>query len=595
MPATLLSFATIAALTASSTTGLSDGDLAHVTDTNRGGYFRWNPSDLANRVVWETTGYVCVFYAPDSDIDGSSGAWVRQAYYDGDAISIKWAGAVGDGTTDNKNAIQAAMLFAARSTGSLFAPAGIYRTAGRLEFDHGSDNIRGIEFTGVMPSVTVGASPNVPATGTWLHFDHLDYGITFRDDEAPGNSNKFFRLSKLGFCRSQPTPATSWTPVAHNADIRVEYSVIAEDLVHLNSTKGYHVRSAGTLQVSRVRGQFFNIGFEVERSSDVQRFHDIHAWPYWSADANVIGYTIDNLITVKARRADGLKVSDLFSIYHHRLALLKDESGDLSGAAGFSFERCYSDGAGGGIEIQCDHYRAYGSITDFLHNCDASLRGTGPAIHIHGSQATNITILDHEVTRAMDECLLVDGAAHTVIYLPRRLAAWNRSASSHASIKADGGATIELLRIPDTDGNGSLYSTGSNGVITFPTRFALNRSAASAAGFLSRRFTVANDTVATYAMPKGDYSGNISISPVSSPSNDNPAIIFWARATANPVISKLVSTPANPTNFVLTTGALTGTSGAVGNVTMSVHTDGLLYIENRSGSSRSYNLTLFGG
>jgi len=464
-----------------------------------------------------------------------------------------------------------------------------------MEFDHSDFDIRGIDFEGVMPSATIGSGPNTPATGTWLHFDHSDYGISFRDDEVPGNSNKFFRLSKLGFCRSQPTPAPAWTPAAHNADIRVEYSVIVEDLMHLNSTKGYHIRSAGTLQASRVRGQFFSCGFEVERSSDVQRFHDIHAWPYWSTDVNVIGYTIDNLITIKVRRADGLKVSDLFSIFHHRLALLKDENGDLSGAAGFSFERCYSDGAGGGIELLCDYYRAYGSITDFLHNCDASLRGSGPAIHIHGSQATNVTILDHEVTRAMDECLLVEGAGHAVTYLPRRLAVWNRSAAGHASIKADGGATIELLRIPDTDSSGTLYSTGTNGTITFPTRFALGKSAVSSGGFLSRRISVANDTVATFTMPKGDFSGNISISPVASPSNDNPAVIFWARATASPVISKLASTPASPTNFVLTTGALTGTTGAVGNVTMSVHIDGLLYIENRSSSSRSYNITLFGG
>jgi hypothetical protein len=48
-------------------------------------------------------------------------------------------------------------------------------------------------------------------------------------------------------------------------------------------------------------------------------------------------------------------------------------------------------------------------------------------------------------------------------------------------------------------------------------------------------------------------------------------------------------------NAAVTTGALAGTTGSDGNLTLSSHTDGKLYIENRTGGSRKVTLIIFQG
>lgn len=71
-----------------------------------GGFFVWNAADLSVGVSKDT--HAGVYVAPDFDLTGSSGAWVRQNV---GAIKVKWFGAIGDGVTDDSGAIQAAVDF----------------------------------------------------------------------------------------------------------------------------------------------------------------------------------------------------------------------------------------------------------------------------------------------------------------------------------------------------------------------------------------------------------------------------------------------------------------------------------------------------
>jgi hypothetical protein len=51
---------------------------------------------------------------------------------------------------------------------------------------------------------------------------------------------------------------------------------------------------------------------------------------------------------------------------------------------------------------------------------------------------------------------------------------------------------------------------------------------------------------------------------------------------------------AGATNVTLTTGVLTGTTGSVGDITISAATDGKIYVENRSGLSRILSIQFIG-
>jgi hypothetical protein len=64
-----------------------------------------------------------------------------------------------------------------------------------------------------------------------------------------------------------------------------------------------------------------------------------------------------------------------------------------------------------------------------------------------------------------------------------------------------------------------------------------------------------------------------------------PRGMWWARATSSPALHEFSKVP--DANTVTTTGILTGTTGTDGNFTISAHTDNTIYLENRSGASRT--------
>lgn len=67
--------------------------------------------------------------------------------------------------------------------------------------------------------------------------------------------------------------------------------------------------------------------------------------------------------------------------------------------------------------------------------------------------------------------------------------------------------------------------------------------------------------------------------------------LVWVRANAAPSAGSLFA----GANVAVTAGAaLTGTTGTDGKVTISPHTDGLVYIENRLGGTRTINVALLG-
>lgn len=77
---------------------------------------------------------------------------------------------------------------------------------------------------------------------------------------------------------------------------------------------------------------------------------------------------------------------------------------------------------------------------------------------------------------------------------------------------------------------------------------------------------------------------------LSSNASASPAMLLHFRVGTFGFINAVGSTPSGVT---LTTGALTGTTGVDGDITISVHTDNKLYIENRSGVQVSYQPAFF--
>jgi hypothetical protein len=130
-----------------------------------------------------------------------------------------------------------------------------------------------------------------------------------------------------------------------------------------------------------------------------------------------------------------------------------------------------------------------------------------------------------------------------------------------------------------------------------PTRLTITSSPSltfeqKAPSFLSEGpITIANNAVVF--VPTGNSSfyrfGLIS---TASAGAAQPLNLFGFRPSSSPQCTSIVTIAAT-TNVLFTTGVLTGTTGGVGNFTVSA-VEGGLYIENRGGSSRTVHLTFFG-
>lgn len=95
-------------------------------------------------------------------------------------------------------------------------------------------------------------------------------------------------------------------------------------------------------------------------------------------------------------------------------------------------------------------------------------------------------------------------------------------------------------------------------------------------------FSVDDDAVAVIKMPKD--TGIIMIT-----ETEGHGQLMAFGDTDAPSLTEFVAAGGV---YTLTTGALTGTTGVDGEQTVSVHTDEFLYIENRSGVTRNYVVSI---
>ncbi|WP_186372761.1 tail fiber/spike domain-containing protein [Yersinia aleksiciae] len=450
-----------------------------------------------------------------------------------------------------------------------------------------------VSYIGSGAHVTSGLVQNYPNGGSWIYFDHLDEGFRFRDETTPSNSKKFARIEGAGIDRNQDAPTSAWIPSLASYDLRVEYNVELDDVIFLKSSKIALIRSGGMLQTQRIRGQPLIVGFECERSADVQRWAGDHWWPYWSQDTNVITYTKVNAFCYKVQRADGLMIDNAFGIFYKRLFYAVDAVGAGSGLANFHLRNPYADIGGGGIEIVSNNYSAYGTIEGYLCNSDvAGAPSEGAAFKLTGTVPSQIK-LGMRSNRSPSDAVYVAGTTHHVTLTATRLAGWSFVEAGRAAISARDGAVITLLHVPEmTTGNGLYYSADATSSIIFPVNYHLGGSTASPQGFFSRRVTIADNNVAIVPAPAGDFTVNMHFTPVAQPGSGNPSGSVWLRANASP--ASAIINLSHTTNVAVTTGILNGTTGATGNLTISAASNGSCYIENRTGSSKSFIITMLG-
>ena len=227
-----------------------------------------------------------------------------------DVVNVKDFGAVGDGVADDTAAIQAAINYAggiSNNPTSVYIPStqNGYRVTSTLNITYITSNriyLYGDGFA-VRGTYAIGKSSE-------LFFDHAGIGILI--NQVSGTI-----IDGISTRRNQPTPTSGWTPNAFDFDICVESSndVTIRNCLIRNATKGirgYRI-GYGKLNLFNIKMQAFDVGIEIDEMYDVARFNDIHIWPFWSEDSNVITYTQANLIGLNSLRNDNPNIVNFFT------------------------------------------------------------------------------------------------------------------------------------------------------------------------------------------------------------------------------------------------------------------------------------------
>jgi hypothetical protein len=106
--------------------------------------------------------------------------------------------------------------------------------------------------------------------------------------------------------------------------------------------------------------------------------------------------------------------------------------------------------------------------------------------------------------------------------------------------------------------------------------------------FRTSSFTLADDTAQALATTGGGVIVAITTQSTTAPA---PRGIFACRPNI-PNIANVAM--VSVVNVTFTTGALAGATGADGDITLSAHTDNNIYIENRSGGSKTFTVSILG-
>lgn len=138
---------------------------------------------------------------------------------------------------------------------------------------------------------------------------------------------------------------------------------------------------------------------------------------------------------------------------------------------------------------------------------------------------------------------------------------------------------VGIMRDPTTytfEVNGDIWNTGD---------IFSNKSMAAGA-FYESAYSLNDDTAMSFVPTKSN--GAILIAWRSGQTNFSGLIVY--RIGGAPVTRLIVG----EANLAVTTGALTGTTGTDGYLTISTHTDSKVYIENRRGGIAYFSLTFLG-
>lgn len=363
-------------------------------------------------------------------------SYVRNGTYD---VTDPLYGGVADDTTDIGPALQQAVRAAGvQRAARVSIPKGRYALNSSVIVD------TGVVIEGARWSPSIAMNQSDRAEGTFLHIRSTGFRPFVLQHSGAG-------LTDLAFDHEQPDPAPGWVPVDYDYTIVITHPTVAisditlENLYFYRATRGIAQISVGDVNSGRVHirqifGQFFTTGIYLDYLLDITRVYDIHMWPFWSGDANVLGYQAANLASMVIGRCDGCYVENFFSFSsYYGLYFQANAHG---GSAGFTGKTIQLDGVNKGVFV--DQSGSYGWMVNVGSNPHAGVTGVNSGGLVVFGINNYWTFVNVETVGFDRECVLADGSGNQVVVTNIRCVNFNTGGAGAVGVYASSGSNISL-------------------------------------------------------------------------------------------------------------------------------------------------------
>ncbi|MEI7464019.1 MAG: glycosyl hydrolase family 28-related protein [Burkholderiales bacterium] len=402
-------------------------------------------------------------------------AQLRATVHDQRSVHVRDFGAVGNGTTNDAPAIQAAINSLRGAGGGVvqFGPK-TYRLASGVVIDGATVRLEGAGFT---------EGPG-PGDGTWLCVDQTGFTpITFNGVYARGSV-----MRNIAVVQAQSTNFTAgWTPVNYDWFFRIQDcqgGVDFDNIFLCAITRGFYCYNSGRTDFRRIRGQVFTSGIEVDAALDVPRMSNIHFWPFWSADTNVMNYQQAQGDALVFKRADGPFIDQAFALgYRSMFRFSQSASGWTTK---FYINSAYADFCKYGVLI--DSYGVDGLIANLTTQGEA-WAGSGASLSgsngiLISSDNCRVQIGNLRIDAVEDSAIRVTGINNRLDIFALRAVRYNTrnngAGAIHLANSATGTPNTVIMGSPpvlegsyagllnNTDGNGVVQMRAPAGSMTMP-------------------------------------------------------------------------------------------------------------------------------
>lgn len=370
-------------------------------------------------------------------------------------------GAVGDGTTNDAPAIQAAIDALAADGGGVleFGPRA-YRIGSPIVINSTTVILQGAGFT---------EGPGV-ADGTWLTINQTGFTpFTFTGTAARGSI-----VRDLAVRQTHSAPVgPGWAPTAYDFVFRIQDclgSVDFDNVFLCAINRGIWIDNSGRFNIQRLRGQVYTTGIEIDRGFDAGRIQHVHFWPFASAADDVVRWQQQNQDALVLRRMDGVFLDDVFVLGAR--SAMRFSSSASGVATKFYVGSLYADFTQYGIWVDGNNVTgqiANATTQSELFNAGGAAYVGGSGIRIDGNN-TRLQIGNLRIDDAESNSMRINGTGNRVDVFSFRAEFYNRlndgSAAIHVANVPSGTPNAVFLGSPALLGNGNsgpLTNTGTNG------------------------------------------------------------------------------------------------------------------------------------